>query len=131
MMSAQMLAAATNNAETLVVNDSMKMLDAAAEESRAPVVIHFVNSTSITDSNKYFLQPVAKPLARPGSNIMFVRSETQPATSSEDVPVTNPDEIDIDQDDDDEEGEAAIEEQQVPRQVFGSLKKDDEDEGGD
>lgn len=60
---------------------------------------------------------------------MFVRSETQPATATDDVPVSNPDEIDVDQDDDDEEGEAAIEEQQVPRQVFGSLKKDEEDEG--
>lgn len=131
MMSAQMLAAATNNAETLAISqDSMKMLDAAAEESRAPVVIYSVYLTFITDYNEaYFPQPVAKPLARPGSNIMFVRSETQPPASSEDVPVTNPDEIDIDQDDDDEEGETGIEEQQVPRQVFGSLKKDEEDEG--
>lgn len=39
MMSAQMLAAATNNSESVAVShDSMKMLDAAAEESRAPVV---------------------------------------------------------------------------------------------
>lgn len=79
---------------------------------------------------KFALQPVAKSLARPGSNIMFVRSETQPGTSTEEVPVaSNPDEIDIDEDgEDDEEEEATIEEQQVPRQVFGSLKKDDEDE---
>jgi hypothetical protein len=55
---------------------------------------------------------------------MFVRSEIQPGSSTEEIPVaSNPDEIDIDQDDDDEE-----EEQQVPRQVFGSLKKTEEDE---
>ncbi|KAI9561619.1 hypothetical protein GHT06_012579 [Daphnia sinensis] len=110
MMSAQMLAAATNTAEAAAASqDSMKMLD--AEESRPPV-------------------PVAKPLARPGSNIMFVRSETQPGTATEEAPVaSNPDEIDIDEEgEDDEEEEATIEEQQVPRQVFGSLKKDDEDE---
>lgn len=62
---------------------------------------------------------------------MFVRSETQPGTVAEETPATNPDEIDIDQDgDDDDEEEATIEEQQVPRQVFGSLKKDEEDEEG-
>ncbi|XP_046441080.1 pre-mRNA-splicing factor syf1 homolog [Daphnia pulex] len=114
MMSAQMLAAATNTAEAAAASqDSMKMLDAEAEESRPPV-------------------PVAKPLARAGSNIMFVRSETQPGSATEDIPAAaaNPDEIDIDQDgdDDEEEEEATIEEQQVPRQVFGSLKKDEEDE---
>ena len=39
MMSAQMLAAATNTAETAAATqDSMKMLDAEAEESRVPVV---------------------------------------------------------------------------------------------
>jgi hypothetical protein len=63
---------------------------------------------------------------------MFVRSETQPGSATEDIPAAaaNPDEIDIDQDgdDDEEEEEATIEEQQVPRQVFGSLKKDEEDE---
>lgn len=76
------------------------------------------------------MQPVAKPLARPGSNIMFVRSETQRGTTAEEIPVaSNPDEIEIDEDgEDDEEEETTIEEQQVPRQVFGSLKKDDEDE---
>ena len=66
-------------------------------------------------------------MARPGSNIMFVRSETQPGTTEEETKNTNPDEIDIDQDDEDEE-EGTVEEQQVPRQVFGSLKKDDEDD---
>lgn len=36
MMSAQMLAAATNNAETVVASqDSMKLLEAEAEQSRA------------------------------------------------------------------------------------------------
>jgi hypothetical protein len=62
---------------------------------------------------------------------MFVRSETQPGSATEDIPAAaaNPDEIDIDQDgdDDEEEEEATIEEQQVPRQVFGSLKKDEEE----
>ena len=57
---------------------------------------------------------------------MFVRSETQPVTLADEQPVANPDEIDIDEEE--EEEESNIEEQQVPRQVFGSLKKDDEDE---
>lgn len=60
---------------------------------------------------------------------MFVRSETQPVVSADEVPVSNPDEIDIDQDDDDDEEETKIEEQKVPRQVFGSLKKDEDEEG--
>jgi hypothetical protein len=65
--------------------------------------------------------------ARTGSNIMFVRGETQPTSNQE--AAANPDEIDID--DDDEEGEEVennIEEQRVPRDVFGSLKKDEEDD---
>lgn len=138
MMSAQMLAAATNTAETAAAaaatHDSMKMLDAEAEESRVPVVNKLLNFLSLVFKliQTNFLQvPVAKPLARPGSNIMFVRSETQPGTVAEETPATNPDEIDIDEDgDDDEEEEATIEEQQVPRQVFGSLKKDDDEEEG-
>ncbi len=43
MMSAQMLAAATNTAEAAAAShDSMKMLDAEAEESRPPVVMKLV-----------------------------------------------------------------------------------------
>ena len=42
MMSAQMLAAATNTAEAAAASqDSMKMLDAEAEEPRQPVVFFF------------------------------------------------------------------------------------------
>lgn len=41
MMSAQMLAAASNNAEQAAAADSMKMLDAEAEEPRQPVVFFF------------------------------------------------------------------------------------------
>lgn len=54
---------------------------------------------------------------------MFVRSEIQPVTTEEAKP-TNPDEIEID-DDDEEEEDTNIEEKQVPRQVFGSLKKNE------
>ena len=66
---------------------------------------------------------------RTASNIMFVRSETKLASEdpTDAAAAANPDEIDIDQDDgdddDEEEEENVIEEQQVPRQVFGSLKK--------
>lgn len=59
---------------------------------------------------------------------MFVRSETQPVTSTEEAKPSNPDEIDIDQEDDDEEEDATIEEKRVPQQVFGSIKKNDADE---
>ena len=70
---------------------------------------------------------ITKAPARTGSNIMFVRSETQPTTTDETANV-NPDEIDIDEDDEDDEEETRIEEQQVPKQVFGSLKPTEEDE---
>ena len=85
IMSAQMLPAAGNAEEKLPVPDSMQMLD--AEAGKHP------QQTMIT-----------KASARAGSNIMFVRSETQPPTSEETANV-NPDEIDIDQDDDDDEEE--------------------------
>lgn len=67
--------------------------------------------------------------AKPGS-IMFVRGETQGNNKDK---VVNPDEIDIDEDDDDdaeeEEGDLPVEKQNVPSEVFGSLKKNnDEDE---
>lgn len=58
---------------------------------------------------------------------MFVRSETQPPATEEAKP-SNPDEIDIDEDEDEDEEEGKIEEQQVPRQVFGSLNKNGGDE---
>ena len=59
---------------------------------------------------------------------MFVRGETQ-APSLDDAVAANPDEIDIDQDEDDEDNDQeVIQEQGVPRQVFGSLKKDNEDD---
>jgi len=108
MMSAQMLAAAENAEVAVVIPDgsSMKMLDAETGSSQ---------------------QMITKAPARTGSNIMFVRSETQPTTTDETANV-NPDEIDIDEDDEDDEEETRIEEQQVPKQVFGSLKPTEEDE---
>ena len=114
MMSAQMLAQATQAepTPTAPVQDSMKLLDEAANQQQtAP--------------------SAPKPLARPGSNIMFVRGDAQPSSTKEVAAAANPDEIDIDDDEDDDEApeeESNIEEQRVPRQVFGSLKKDDEDE---
>jgi|688.fasta_scaffold835986_1 hypothetical protein len=52
MMSAQMLAAATNTAEAAAASqDSMKMLDAEAEDSRPPVVIKLVTLSFFTQLN--------------------------------------------------------------------------------
>lgn len=66
--------------------------------------------------------------SKPGS-IMFVRGETQGNNKDK---VVNPDEIDIDEDDDVEDGDLPVKKQNVPSEVFGSLKKtsdeDDDDE---
>lgn len=54
---------------------------------------------------------------------MFVRGETQGDKKDK---VVNPDEIDIDEEDDEEEEEepeAPVEQKTVPSEVFGSLKK--------
>lgn len=70
-----------------------------------------------------------------GSNIMFVRGETQGVGDG--TKVVNPDEIeldddsDADEDEEDDEVEVPIQKQQVPSKVFGGLKKDDEDEEED
>lgn len=80
------------------VKDGMRLLEAKAVE---------MAGTSATTS-------------RPG-NIMFVRGETQGDHQDK---VVNPDEIDIGDDDDDEENEdIPVEKQNVPVEVFGSLKK--------
>lgn len=90
------------------VKDGMRLLEAKAVEMGG--------SSSVT--------------SKPGS-IMFVRGETQGDNKDK---VVNPDEIDIDEDDDDEEGEEEdgdlpVKKQNVPSEVFGSLKKNsDEDE---
>lgn len=88
------------------VKDGMRLLEAKAAEMAGP-------SSGTT---------------KPGS-IMFVRGETQGNNKDK---VVNPDEIDIDEDDDDdaEEGGLPVEKQNVPLEVFGSLKKniDEEDE---
>ena len=128
MMSAQMLAEATNAEPPTPVVDSMKMLDTEAAQA-PPSVNHlkFVIHASCKWTD--FFPQAPKLPARTGSNIMFVRGETQPTSNQE--AAANPDEIDIDDDDDDEEGEEVennIEEQRVPRDVFGSLKKDEEEE---
>lgn len=82
-----------------------------------------------SDSNRNIVIAcqVTKAPARTGSNILFVRSETQPSTTEETTNV-NPDEIDIDEDDEEDEEDTKIEEQQVPKQVFGSLKQTEDDE---
>ena len=115
MMSAQMLAEATNAEPPTPVVDSMKILDTEAAQAPPSVnhlkfVIHA--SCKLTD----FFPQAPKLPARTGSNIMFVRGETQPTSNQE--AAANPDEIDIDD----------VEEQRVPRDVFGSLKKDEEEE---
>lgn len=108
MMSAQMLSSATSIAGTVAdlapgVKDDMRMLEAKAVEMSAGT-----------------------------SGIMFVRGETQGQPQQADR-VVNPDEIDIDDEDEDmqeegqEEMEVPIEKQAIPAQVFGSLKKQDDD----
>lgn len=109
MMAAQMLnsqvIAASDATPTM---DSMKLLEAKAAE-------------------------MAKEKPAAGSNIMFVRGETQGL--AEKNKIVNPDEIDIgDSDEEDDEGESGDEnaevnipvaKQAVPAEVFGSLKKPD------
>lgn len=86
--------------------------------------------------------PAAIPAAKGGSNIMFVRGETQGLPDK--AKVSNPDEIDIDDEsDDDDDGEddeemeedvmkkIQIETKAVPSKVFGGLKKTTEVEEGD
>ena len=124
MMSAQMLASqtappppppATNTAGEAPV-DNMKMLDAAA--------------AAAGETKK--------------SNVMFVRGETTQSKAVEESQkeaTANPDEIDIDDDDDDDdtmEEDAAekstrrtgggVEKQAIPSQVFGSLKRGEDDD---
>ncbi len=81
-----------------------------------------------------------------GGGVSFVRGETQ-SRAVEETRTANPDEIDIDDDDDDDDdddengpsegGEAdegkkksvgGVEKQAIPSQVFGGLKKDDDDD---
>lgn len=62
------------------------------------------------------------------ASIMFIRGETQGNNKDK---VVNPDEIDIDEDDDveeEEEGDLPVEKQNVPSEVFGSLKKNNHEE---
>ena len=72
-----------------------------------------------------------------GSNIMFIRGETQSQAVHDSATAENPDEIDISDEEDDEAepndaGETApkkvsnVEELDVPDAVFGGLKKSDE-----
>ena len=72
-----------------------------------------------------------------GSNIMFIRGETQSQAVNDSATAENPDEIDISDEEDDEAepndaGETApkkvsnVEELDVPDAVFGGLKKSDE-----
>lgn len=108
MMSAQMLSSATSMSGTVAdlapgVKDGMRLLEAKAVEM----------SGSAGGS-------------RPG-NIMFVRGETQGANKDK---VVNSEEIDIDDDDDDEEveEEVPVEKQNIPSEVFGSLKNNEQND---
>lgn len=65
---------------------------------------------------------------------MFVRGETQGQPKEQADKVVNPDEIDIDDDEEEENGgeqedevDIPIEKQAIPAQVFGSLKKDEDE----
>ncbi|KAB0797470.1 hypothetical protein PPYR_08463 [Photinus pyralis] len=112
MMSAQMLSSAGSMSGTIAdlapgAKDDMRMLEAKAAEMVG------------TSGSK-------------GGNIMFVRGETQGDKQTGDK-VVNPDEINIDEDE--EEGEEVemeipIEKQNIPSEIFGSLKRkvgDDDD----
>ncbi|XP_046676581.1 LOW QUALITY PROTEIN: pre-mRNA-splicing factor syf1 homolog [Homalodisca vitripennis] len=115
MMSAQMLSAASNVSGTVAdlapgAKDGMRMLEAKAAEN----------------------VPQVK-----GGNILFVRGETQgqERDGTDTTRVVNPDEINIDEDDEDvndssedEDEEMPVQKQIIPSEVFGGLKKDDEDE---
>ncbi|KAK9871432.1 hypothetical protein WA026_012807 [Henosepilachna vigintioctopunctata] len=104
MMSAQMLTSASTAAGTVAdlapgAKDGMRLLEAKAAEMAG-------SSGSVSRAN----------------NIMFVRGETQGANQGK---VVNPDEINLDDADDDSEEELEnipVEKQDVPAQVFGSLK---------
>merc|ERR550539_1288451 len=73
-----------------------------------------------------------------GSNIMFIRGETQSQAVHDSATAENPDEIDISDEDEDEEAEpndaeetapkkvSNVEEMDVPEAVFGGLKNPDE-----
>lgn len=107
MMSAQMLSSAGNIAGTIAdlapgAKDGMRLLEAKAVEMSVG------------------LQAKSNP-------IMFVRGETQGQDTNK---VVNPDEINIDemdQDEDDDESDQEVdsnlEQQKIPEQVFGSLKR--------
>ncbi|VEN48937.1 unnamed protein product [Callosobruchus maculatus] len=115
MMSAQMLSSAGSSAGTVAdlapgAKDGMRLLEAKAAEM----------ATSAAGSSK---------------GISFVRGEVQ---GDKKARVVNPDEIDIgddeddeDEDDAEEEVEVPIEKQTVPAEVFGSLKKQQEEDEDD
>lgn len=115
MMSAQMLNSAGTMAGTVAdlapgAKDDMRMLEAKAAEM------------------------VGTSTAK-GGNIMFVRGETQGINQGGEK-VVNPDEINLDDEDEDdqdepEEVEVTIEKQNIPQEVFGSLKKKDEETEND
>ena len=128
-MTAQMLANASGGEAVAAAGgggDSMQALEREAEKNAAPA------KQAATEKMK-------------GGNILFVRGEKSNEQLEERVQaVANPDEIDIDDDDDDEEEEdeeeenaagsssgaknskMEIEKAAIPKEVFGSLKKDED-----
>lgn len=114
MMSAQMLNSASSVAGTVAdlapgVKDGMRLLEAKAVEMAGQM--------------------------QKQSSIMFVRGETQGDKKNDGEKVVNPDEINIDDDDDDEEDpgneeevDVPIEKQAIPSEIFGSLKKADQED---
>ncbi|XP_033228299.1 pre-mRNA-splicing factor syf1 homolog [Belonocnema kinseyi] len=107
MMSAQMLNSSPNQPATPL--DAMRLLDSRVSENPPP--------------------------PGPKEAIRFVRGVTEGGKTTE-PQVTNPDEIDIEMDEDEEEGDEngmdaediPIEKQAIPSQVFGSLRKEEDEE---
>lgn len=125
-------------------NTQVNMMAAQMVHSSAPPVEAQRDGMRLLEAKAIEIAAVAPPKPS-GSNIMFVRGETQGL--SEKDKVVNPDEIDIDDDDDDDEGDddddaddanedtamknVAIEKQAIPTKVFGSLKKKTDEDDDD
>ncbi|KAK0094102.1 hypothetical protein PV326_011823 [Microctonus aethiopoides] len=123
MLSAQMLNSMTNVQLTDTSTDAMRALDIKAAAAAAAIASNGNNGANIT---------------APKDSISFVRGVTEGGTKN--AQVNNPDEININMDDDDDDDDKEsdedheesedipIEKQIIPSEVFGGLKKvDDED----
>ncbi|XP_074655253.1 pre-mRNA-splicing factor SYF1-like [Tubulanus polymorphus] len=113
-MSSQMLAASSNK--------KAAEADAAAEGEDRPNEMQ-----KLEERARQLAEESLKDQPKPDKGILFVRSKTTDEELGEMTKTNNPEEIDLDDDfssDDDEK----VEEVAVPSAVYGSLKKDDEDD---